>query len=681
MHNFQNKPLFNFPEMSSETKTKVEICKKFIEKKYQKNFEEEQRKKEYFSKVVQRMHQLNLNDEERRIVENQLVESELNNLRQKRVKPTIAEYKALSTIGKGAFGEVRLCRHLKTGELVAIKQMNKADMWKKNQLCHIRAERDILACSDGKWIVELKSSFTDDKYLYLVMEYLPGGDLMNLLIQMDVFTEEQARFYTAELLLAIESVHGLNYIHRDLKPDNVLIDKSGHLKLTDFGLCKEYSKEPVDGTSEFGKDITAAVGQANSTQNPSHKKVYSMVGTVDYIAPEVFGKEGYTETVDFWSLGTILFEMLLGYAPFYGNNSSAALNNVINFEKTFRIPQDVQLSPEAVDLMTKLITRASNRLGRNGVAEVKAHPFFKGIDWDNIRSQKAPVLPVLDSEEDTKNFETSEMKTEWRPVSLKNSVSQREQGVMFIGYTYKKPTEVDESQEVEKLLDALKRKKEVERKNHYSEERLSRVHKDSDSGTKLESNSKVLGAEGRLNYNFLKKQTANEYTEKGTKGKLSDIMMRFSAFKLEDKSGVKTAKKATGVLPNQSCSKLLERLKLSGRETEGGPRTFQKSGKPIAFGGAKINVPILSQPFSGVKKSNPFVSSQQTMGNAKAKGIQTIWKTTTNQNSTKSSTNMLNTKTVSDQTDPSKLRVGRVMDKQGFKPGGGFGKNLFSVKK
>jgi serine/threonine kinase 38 len=260
-------------EVSAETKTKIEICKKFIEKKYQKNFEEERKRKEYLSAVVQKMQQMNLNEEECQLVKNQLIQNEVNHLRQKRTKQTISEYKTLCIIGKGAFGEVRLCRHKQTNQLVAIKQMIKTDMWKKNQLTHIRAERDILASSDGTWIVELKSSFTDDQYLYLVMEYLPGGDLMNLLIERDIFTEDQARFYIAEMILAIECVHNLKYIHRDLKPDNVLIDKHGHLKLTDFGLCKQYSNEGVENSPHFeNQRLNQASGVDNRLKPNSHKQ-------------------------------------------------------------------------------------------------------------------------------------------------------------------------------------------------------------------------------------------------------------------------------------------------------------------------------------------------------------------------------------------------------------------------
>jgi serine/threonine kinase 38 len=145
----------------------------------------------------------------------------------------------LAIIGKGAFGEVRVCRHMNTGEIFAIKKMRKDEMHKKNQVLHVRAEKDVLSEANNKWIVDLIYSFQDDIYLYLVMEYLPGGDLMSLLMKKDILSEEEARFYAAELVLAIESVHILNCIHRDIKPDNVLIGMNGHIKLSDFGLSKK----------------------------------------------------------------------------------------------------------------------------------------------------------------------------------------------------------------------------------------------------------------------------------------------------------------------------------------------------------------------------------------------------------------------------------------------------------
>ena len=145
---------------------------------------------------------------------------------------------SLSIIGRGAFGEVRVCKEKSSGEIVAIKKMRKDDMSQKNQILHVRTEREIMISSNNPWVVSLKYSFQDDFHLYLVMDFLPGGDLMSLLIKKDIFTEEEARFYISEIVLAIEALHNMGCIHRDLKPDNILIDRKGHIKLSDFGLSK-----------------------------------------------------------------------------------------------------------------------------------------------------------------------------------------------------------------------------------------------------------------------------------------------------------------------------------------------------------------------------------------------------------------------------------------------------------
>jgi len=173
-----------------------------------------------------------------------ILHKEAERLRQARQKLDIRDFECLKVIGKGAFGEVRLCRWRVTNEPVAIKKMIKSEMIFKNKVIQAREEKDILANAENLWIVDLKCSFQDDKNLYLVMEYLPGGDLMNLLIKKDILTEDEARFYIAEILLALDSVHKLHYIHRDLKPDNILIDKNGHIKLSDFGLCKHTEMRP-----------------------------------------------------------------------------------------------------------------------------------------------------------------------------------------------------------------------------------------------------------------------------------------------------------------------------------------------------------------------------------------------------------------------------------------------------
>ena len=181
------------------------------------------------------MEAMNLSADVKKAMQARLqAEEDLSNAAKLR-KMSVNDFETLTTIGRGAFGQVRICRKKDDKKVYAMKVMKKTEMLKKNQVAHIRAERDVLALADNPWVVKLHYSFQDDKMLYLVMEYLPGGDLMTILMKYDILTEEQTRFYIAETALAIASVHSLNYVHRDLKPDNILLDRDGHVKLSDFG--------------------------------------------------------------------------------------------------------------------------------------------------------------------------------------------------------------------------------------------------------------------------------------------------------------------------------------------------------------------------------------------------------------------------------------------------------------
>ena len=201
----------------------------------------------------------------------------------------------MSIIGRGAFGEVRICRYKETGEVIAMKKMKKSEMLYKNQVAHVKAERDVLIKAKNPWVVELKYSFQDERHLYLVMEFLPGGDLMTLLMRKDILSEDESRFYIGETILAIETIHNLNYIHRDLKPDNILLDKDGHVKLTDFGLCKHAEIRPHKMTEYKQTEFSSNFNQLKSVLDKklgykrSRQLAFSTVGTPDYIAPEVFG--------------------------------------------------------------------------------------------------------------------------------------------------------------------------------------------------------------------------------------------------------------------------------------------------------------------------------------------------------------------------------------------------------
>nr|XP_045010790.1 serine/threonine-protein kinase LATS2 isoform X3 [Jaculus jaculus] len=368
-----------------------------------------------------------------------LYQKESNYNRLKRAKMDKSMFVKIKTLGIGAFGEVCLACKVDTHALYAMKTLRKKDVLNRNQVAHVKAERDILAEADNEWVVKLYYSFQDKDSLYFVMDYIPGGDMMSLLIRMEVFPEHLARFYIAELTLAIESVHKMGFIHRDIKPDNILIDLDGHIKLTDFGLCtgfrwthnsKYYQKgnhvrqdsmEPGDLWDDASNcrcgDRLKTLEQRAQKQ---HQRclAHSLVGTPNYIAPEVLLRKGYTQLCDWWSVGVILFEMLVGQPPFLAPTPTETQLKVINWENTLHIPAQVQLSAEARDLIARLCCAAECRLGRDGADELKAHPFFSSIDFSrDIRRQPAPYVPTISHPMDTSNFDPVDEESPWHEGS------------------------------------------------------------------------------------------------------------------------------------------------------------------------------------------------------------------------------------------------------------------------
>ncbi|XP_058197028.1 serine/threonine-protein kinase CBK1-like isoform X3 [Rhododendron vialii] len=396
-------------------------------------------------------------------------------MRIRRHKMSVDDFELLTIIGRGAFGEVRLCREKSTGLIYAMKKLKKSEMLRRGQVEHVKAERNVLAEVDSSCIVKLYCSFQDDEFLYLIMEYLPGGDMMTLLMRKDTLTEDEARFYVGQTVLAIESIHKHNYVHRDIKPDNLLLDRNGHMKLSDFGLCKPLDCSSFPDLSEndygVGGNLKPPLEDTKHSNLPSVSRrtqqeqllhwqknrrmlAYSTVGTPDYIAPEVLLKKGYGMECDWWSLGAIMYEMLVGYPPFYSEEPMTTCRKIVNWRTHLKFPQEAKLSIEAKDLIRKLLCNVDQRLGTRGAYEIMAHPWFKDIEWEKLYQMEAAFIPEVKGDLDTQNFEKfEEVRTDGYQLEPTTQTSSKSgpwrkmlpsKDANFVGYTYKNLEIVDE---------------------------------------------------------------------------------------------------------------------------------------------------------------------------------------------------------------------------------------------
>ncbi|KAK1170259.1 rho-associated protein kinase 2-like isoform X1 [Acipenser oxyrinchus oxyrinchus] len=419
----------------------------------------------------------------------------------------VEDYDVVKVIGRGAFGEVQLVRHKASQKVYAMKLLSKFEMLKRSDSAFFWEERDIMAFANSPWVVQLCCAFQDDRYLYMLMEYMPGGDLVNLTSTYDV-PEKWAKFYTAEVVLALDAIHSMGFIHRDVKPDNMLLDKFGHLKLADFGTCMK-----MDKTGMVRCDTA--------------------VGTPDYISPEVLKSQGgdgyYGRECDWWSVGVFIFEMLVGDTPFYADSLVGTYSKIMDHKNSLNFPDDIEISKHAKSLICAFLTDRDVRLGRNGVEEIKCHPFFKNDQWtfDTIRETAAPVVAELSSDIDTSNFdeiEDDKGDVETFPVPKAFVGNQ----LPFVGFTYfrdnqllsdLKPSSVEnecttsdkgESAQLqkklhqieEKLNNEMQAKDELEQKCRAVGNRLEKTSKELDeeisSRKNLESNLRQLEREKAL---------------------------------------------------------------------------------------------------------------------------------------------------------------------------------------
>ncbi|KAM4522278.1 rho-associated protein kinase 2-like isoform 3-T5 [Odontesthes bonariensis] len=406
-------------------------------------------------------------------------------LRELQVK--LEDFEKVKLIGRGAYGEVKLVRHKASQKVYAMKQLSKFEMIKRSDSAFFWEERHIMAFSNSPWIVQLCCAFQDDRHLYMVMEFMPGGDLVTLTMNYDI-PEKWARFYTAEVVLALDAIHSMGFIHRDVKPDNMLLDQHGHLKLADFGTCMK-----MDSKTGMVHCDTA-------------------VGTPDYISPEVLQSQGgdgyYGRECDWWSVGVFIYEMLVGETPFYAESLIGTYGKIMNHQNSLVFPDDVEMSQNAKDLICAFFTDRKVRLGRTGIDEIKCHPFFKNNQWtfDNIRETVAPVVPELHSDIDTSNFDDIEENkgdVETFPPPRAFVGNQ----LPFIGFTYFKEDQLlrlsssssvkdsenckENSKEKENSLDS--KKDELQKKLQTLEEQL-----DHEMQAKDELEQKCKNATNRL---------------------------------------------------------------------------------------------------------------------------------------------------------------------------------------
>ncbi|KAH9763143.1 AGC kinase family protein [Citrus sinensis] len=493
---------------SSLTMERVAAAKQFIESHYKAQMKHIQERKQRRSVLERKLASSDVPEEEQINILKDLERKETEYMRLKRHKISVDDFDLLTIIGRGAFGEgytiagdgqstkgisdVRGLLRAKLLEYIMVERLDIGDEGEEglflaqyftlkqllfvtaivsileshstkgtsaifnNYVEHVRAERNLLAEVASHCIVKLYYSFQDAEYLYLIMEYLPGGDVMTLLMREETLTETVARFYIAQSVLAIESIHKHNYIHRDIKPDNLLLDQNGHMKLSDFGLCKpldctnlsainenevlddENLNESMDVDGRFpesgcGRRWKSPLEQLQHWQINRRKLAYSTVGTPDYIAPEVLLKKGYGMECDWlaywnetlscnylsdimlWSLGAIMYEMLVGYPPFYSDDPVTTCRKIVHWKNHLKFPEEARLTPEAKDLISHLLTSNCHQ----------AHPWFKDIAWDKLYEMEAAYKPEVNGVLDTQNF----MKFDEMMLTPKD--------LSFVGYTYK----------------------------------------------------------------------------------------------------------------------------------------------------------------------------------------------------------------------------------------------------
>eukprot|EP00300_Choanocystis_sp_HF-7_P006667 c14836_g1_i1.p1 GENE.c14836_g1_i1~~c14836_g1_i1.p1 ORF type:complete len:347 (+),score=76.36 c14836_g1_i1:37-1077(+) len=309
--------------------------------------------------------------------ESEILEPALNNGSLKYEKPDLSLFVMKNTLGTGTFGRVKLIQDKQTAQFHALKMLKKSEIIKLKQVDHIKNEKAILQMLDHPFVVNMLGVFQNPRSIFMVLEYVPGGELFSLLRKENKFSNDVSVFYAGQVALAFEYMHSQNIVYRDLKPENLLIGGDGYLKVTDFGFAKVVED-----------------------------RTWTLCGTPEYLAPEIIQSRGHGKGVDWWALGILIYEMLAGYPPFYDDTPFGIYQKILHGNLEF--PSD--FSKSARDLIRKLLQKdRTKRFGtlKNGPEDIKTHPWFKALDWQALyfKRLRPPYLPKISSPGDTSNFD------------------------------------------------------------------------------------------------------------------------------------------------------------------------------------------------------------------------------------------------------------------------------------
>ncbi|KAI5966175.1 DBF2 [Candida pseudojiufengensis] len=385
-------------------------------------------------------------------------------LRKRRLKPKHKDFEMITQVGQGGYGQVFLARKKDTREICALKILNKNLLVKLDETRHVLTERDILTNTRSEWLVKLLYAFQDPEKVFLAMEFVPGGDFRTLLNNTGFLIPPHARFYISEMFAAVNSLHELGFTHRDLKPENFLIDSKGHIKLTDFGLAVgSVSNDRIESMRiklqkledlenyQIPSRLMMERQKIFKQSQGHHNLANSIVGSPDYMALEVLEGKNYDYTIDYWSLGCMLFEALCGYPPFSGSKQDETYYNLKHWKTALRRPQTKDgryvFSDRTWQLIIKLIASPNQRL--KNFKQVQQMSYFNDVkNWENLRSKTPPFTPQLDNEEDAgyfDDFEDEEMMMKYKDVfarqeqneQLLNNKNGGFKQNNFIGFTFK----------------------------------------------------------------------------------------------------------------------------------------------------------------------------------------------------------------------------------------------------